>query len=295
MGDPTTLESYIEWGVENYPAEKIGLIMWNHGGGMRGVCYDENYDDDRLLNSEIQTALSGAFEHLNRTEKFEFIGYDACLMAVQDIAETNSHYFNYMIASEESESGSGWDYDQWVDNLYRGDTTEEVLTQIVDTFIAENAKELGDQNDQTLSVMNLAYANEYMNAWETMTTQLSSKVKSAGKTGFRTLIKTAKRYAVDSDNSQDYFGTFDAMDFLDKLSANSTYNPGNNYIKDIQDAYANMLVYNKKGSAAGNSNGLCCYYSVNSNYSGVRGSYLCYNSEETNFSNWLQFNLSYGY
>ena len=118
MGLTSTFQSFLEWGLTEYPAEKTGVILWNHGGAMRGVCYDENYSDDNLLNSEVKTALANAFTKTGQNEKLEFIGYDACLMQVQDVAEFNSQYFNYMIASQESESGYGWDYDTWVDDLY---------------------------------------------------------------------------------------------------------------------------------------------------------------------------------
>jgi hypothetical protein len=33
MGDPGTLASFISFGLANYPADKYGLIMWDHGGG----------------------------------------------------------------------------------------------------------------------------------------------------------------------------------------------------------------------------------------------------------------------
>jgi hypothetical protein len=32
-GDPATLERFVGWAVERYPAERYALILWNHGGG----------------------------------------------------------------------------------------------------------------------------------------------------------------------------------------------------------------------------------------------------------------------
>jgi hypothetical protein len=32
-GDPSTLERFVGWAVERYPAKRYALILWNHGGG----------------------------------------------------------------------------------------------------------------------------------------------------------------------------------------------------------------------------------------------------------------------
>lgn len=33
MGDPAVLESFLRWGIENYPAKKFLVVLWNHGAG----------------------------------------------------------------------------------------------------------------------------------------------------------------------------------------------------------------------------------------------------------------------
>ena len=95
MGDPDTLSSFIEWGAENYPAENMGLVFWNHGGGsISGICFDELNDMDSLSLKEVDKALSDSFDCMS--EKFEFIGFDACLMATLETANVLVPYANYM-------------------------------------------------------------------------------------------------------------------------------------------------------------------------------------------------------
>ena len=108
MGDPDTLVDFVNRCVQNYPARKMGLVLYNHGDALNGVCHDVHFDDelygaynDPLYNSEVESALDEIFTTNNLNGKFEFIGYDACLMQVQDVADVNSKYFNYMVASEE--------------------------------------------------------------------------------------------------------------------------------------------------------------------------------------------------
>ena len=279
MGQASTFESFLEWGLTSYPAEKTGVIMWNHGGAMTGVCFDENFSDDSLLNSEVNTAVAKAFANTGRTEKLEFIGYDACLMNVQDIAEFNSHYFNYMVASEETESGYGWDYDTWVDDLYAKKSTSTILKAVVDGFIKENGGTSSSSNDQTLSYLNLSKMAAYKTAWENMASQLSKKITSSNKTSFRNLVKKCKYYG---DNYYVYYGIFDAKDFVNKVASNTTFNPGSTYTNAVLTAYSDVVEYSSCGKGAGNSNGMAMFFSISS--SCAKSTY--YTSNETSFTNW---------
>ena len=49
MGDPDTLYSFIAWSLTNYPADRYGLILWDHGDQWNGVCSDDT-DNGNLLN-----------------------------------------------------------------------------------------------------------------------------------------------------------------------------------------------------------------------------------------------------
>ena len=322
MGLSSTFQSFLEWGLTKYPAEKTGVILWNHGGAMRGVCYDEKKSDDALLNSEVNSALKNAFSKTGRTEKLEWIGYDACLMQVQDIAEFNSQYFNYMIGAEESEAGEGWDYDTWVDDLYAGKSTPTILKAICDGFIQSYQDTYGAYygNDQTLSYLNLSYMTEYKTAFEALASQLKSKV-SSNTSSFKNMLKNnvqcyGTSYYTKEDLSEmgistsqavnnygmvyqdgyyidygyNYFGTFDVKDFLDNLKSNSTYSSLSSYISNVETAFNKLVEYNKTGADAGDSNGLVMFFPMDEYCE--KSTY--YASSQTNFTNWRSLVSSYG-
>ena len=293
MGLSSTLQSFIEYGLNNYPAERVGLVFWNHGGGMRGVCYDEKKNDDVLKNSEIRSAVSGALSNCGMSgQKLEWVGYDACLMAVQDIAITNAEYFNYMIASEESEAGYGWDYDNWVDDLYSKKSTTTILKAIVDSFISDNGGANSSSGDQTLSYMNLSYASAYKTAWENLATQLNNKVTTSNKSSFNSAITSNVKHYADSD--YDYFCTFDAWDFIDKLANNSafsSYRVDSSYTTAVKNAHANLVAYNLAQKGAGVSKGLCMYWPNSSQYSDVS---TYYTTSETTLTTWRSFCVNKG-
>ena len=293
MGLTSTLQSFIEYGLNNYPAERTGLVLWNHGGGMRGVCYDEKKNDDVLKNSEVRSAVGGALSNCGMSgQKLEWIGYDACLMAVQDIAVTNSEYFNYMIASEESEAGYGWDYDTWVDDLYAKKTTTTILKAIVDGFIADNGGSSSTSGDQTLSYMNLSYASAYKTAWENLASQLNNIVTTSNKSSFNSAITSNVKHYADSD--YDYFCTFDAWDFVDKLANNSAFSSfrvDSSYTTSVKNALANLVAYNLAQKGAGVSKGICMYWPNSSQYSDVS---TYYTTSETTLTTWRSFCVNKG-
>lgn len=293
MGSSTTLADFVGWGMKEYPAEKTGIIFWNHGGGMRGVCYDEKKGDDSLLNSEIKSGITSGISKagLPSGTKLEFVGFDACLMAVQDIADYASTYANYMVASEESEAGYGWDYDNWVDDLYAKKSTDTILKAICDSFIADNGGVSSNKNDQTLSYLNLAYAQEYKTAWENMATALTTKLGNTSASTFINWVgNNVKHYA---ENDYNYFHLFDAKDFVNKLASNSNYNPGSTYTSAVLSAHSKLVAYSTCGRKAGNSYGLCMVfvYTQDREYSLINSYYT---TTETGFTKWRTFNTEYG-
>ena len=293
MGLTSTFQSFVEWGLTNYPAQRTGIVLWNHGGGMHGVCYDEKKNDDSLLNSEIKTAIGNAFTTTGRStsNKLEWIGYDACLMSVQDIAEFNSQYFNYQVSSEESEAGNGWDYDNWVDNLYSKQSTTAILQEICTTFIKDNGG-TSSSGDQTLSYLDLAYMSAYKTAWENMATQLMSKLTSSNKSSFNSAITgNVKHYA---DDDYDYFCLFDAKDFVNKLASGSSFSSfriDSSYTTAVINAHTNLIKYNCVQKGAGNSYGICMYWPNSTQYSYIS---TYYTTTQTNFTTWQNLCNTYG-
>ena len=290
MGSYSTLQSFVEYGIKNFSAEKMSLIFWNHGGAMQGVCFDEN-SNDSLTNSEVKKALTNAFNKTNRTEKFEWVGYDACLMAVADVASFNSQFFNYMVSSQESEPGEGWDYDGWVKYLLNNINvnTTDLLKKICDTYYDKVAAaynsygvEYRGYNDTTLSVLDLSKAATFESEFENIAASLKSKITSSFK--LSSLLSSAQQFGYDDQ----YGYTFDVYDADDVFSAiNTTYSIN---ISALTTALNNYVIYNKVGKDSSGACGLCLF----SAQSGYASKTTEYNSSNTNYTNWLSINNSYG-
>ena len=263
MGLTDTLQNFMEWGFENYSSEKYGLILWNHGGAMGGVCFDERANDDSLTADEVYDAVSNAKSSKGITDKLEWITYDACLMAVQDVAEYNSYNFNYMLCSQESEVGEGYDYDAWLPTLYNNPGIDggELLEVIGHTFIQSIDSMYHSKNhDQTQSVYDLSKMSAYKSAFESIATDLNSiigtnttKIKSLAN-----LIASAREYGCDEYGDSSGFEVFDMKEALNKVKANSSFSSISSKVTTFYNALDDLVIYEEHGTATTGC-GICIY------------------------------------
>ncbi len=131
MGDPETLAAFLDYSYKTFPAEKFILIIWDHGGGsIGGVCHDENTDD---MLSMLE--LKSAFEKSPFAgRKLDLLGFDACLMASAEVSVMMAPYACYMVASEETEPGYGWDY-AFLKDIGKENDVAEIGSRIVSTYL----------------------------------------------------------------------------------------------------------------------------------------------------------------
>jgi clostripain len=108
MGCPETLSWFVKYTLKNYPAEHYILDLWDHGGGYRGVCWDDS-SGNHLSPHDIETALAEA-EKKYRT-KIDIVGFDACLMGMIEVCYELKDVTNIVIGSEMLIPGYGWPYE----------------------------------------------------------------------------------------------------------------------------------------------------------------------------------------
>lgn len=153
MSDPATLTSFIRFAAENFPSDRYILILWDHGAGsVNGYAYDEKHPGTGYMSlAGIDQALKDA------KVKFDFVGFDACLMATLETGLMLSDYADYMIASEETEPGTGWYYTNWLQSLSKNPkiSTVQLGKQIADDF-TDSSRAYSRSSDTTLSVTDLA-------------------------------------------------------------------------------------------------------------------------------------------
>lgn len=245
MTDPDTLSYFIRWCAKNYPANRNSLIFWDHGGGsVSGFGYDEKFASSGSMSlAEIDKALNDG------GVKFDFVGFDACLMATTENALMLTKHADYMIASEETEPGIGWYYTNWLTALSKNTSmsTLEIGKKIIDDFVDTCASRCRGQST-TLSIVDLAEVEKTV-----------PKALANFSTDTYELIEN-KEYAAVSNARNDAreFGSSSKIDQVDlvHLAKNMKTEEGDALAKALLDA----VKYNRTSSNMTNSYGLSIYF-----------------------------------
>lgn len=253
MGKEDVLVDFLSWGIENYAAAKMGLVFWNHGGGsISGVCFDELNENDSLSLEEIDTALTSIYDKM--TDKFAFIGFDACLMATVETANMLVPHADYMFASEETEPGYGWDYTEIAGFMESNPTadTAELGKTVADSFMA-SCEAIGAGGEATLSITDLSRIDELVKAVNDAASEMNAG--SADPAMLAEMIRSI--YGVRSYGSNNETEGYTNM--VDLGSMISATVPGDKADK-VMSALEKAVVYNIYGADKYGSTGLSTYY-----------------------------------
>ena len=244
-GTPENLFDFSRWAIENYPAKNYILILWDHGSGIidpniwkfnllnlyvfnqelglfelnrdeinkRGICFNEVFDM-YLNNQDIKNTLKKISAELLNGKKIT-LGFDACNMAMAEIAFQIKDYVDIMIASQETEPGSGWNYETLLSPLKTKNLIpEEFAKNAVDSYQKNYEKTFADF---TLSAISLSEIYLLAKQIDLISEDLITILNSENKKIFWTelsKIRTQRKYATIFANP-DYI---DINNFLTSLS-----------------------------------------------------------------------------
>jgi len=251
MGDPATLTWLLDFGYGNYPADDYALILWDHGGGpLDGVCFDElhnsGFSKDRLEMTELGAALAAS---PCAAEPLEWIGFDACLMASIETAFICAPYATYMIASQEVEPGTGWDY-SFLHGIASDPSGAVTGIRIVDTYYASFSG-MYDDLYITLSCIDLRKIGAVETAMDGMFAGLDDVLDENSFSILSNLRRDARSIARASTGSE-----YDLIDLYHMTQLYSAQLPGDAAV--LMDAVDDAVIYHR--SNIPDTNGLSIYY-----------------------------------
>ena len=114
MGKKKTLTDFIVWAKENHPARRYALVLWDHGEGWKSAG-----DGTAGIKGALEDSTSASFMTLpdlaDAVEEsglhLDVVNFDACLMAMYEVAFEFAGLVDYMVFSQEVESDDGDPYD----------------------------------------------------------------------------------------------------------------------------------------------------------------------------------------
>ena len=203
MGDQATFDAFLTNGLDQYPADRYGLIFWDHGAGATdGVCYDE-ITGNSLNMQEIYASFTNVAKAANY-RKFAMVGFDACLMADYEMAVHLQPFAQYMVASEETEPGDGWDYKSWLPTLAKnpGVDIAKLAPKIVDSFI-KSVNQAGYGEMGTLSVLDLTKMDALRSAVEEMGASLKGEIDGGNFNAISRIRQNVRSFGDTGDSASD--------------------------------------------------------------------------------------------
>jgi len=243
MTEPDTLSDFIRFCAKNYPANRYGLILWDHGSGsLGGFGYDQLFPGNGSMSvSQLYGALETA------AVNFDFVGFDACLMATLETAYMLNNCADWMIASEETEPGIGWFYTNWISKLSANPSiaTADLGKLIVDDYIAKCRSDVPSQT-ATLSVIDLVALN---NSGDTAFRAFARDTDGQLDQNYR-LIANARGDSREFGQAQ-----FDQVDLID-LAENIDSSTARQFVTTLNQCVS----YNRTSANISQAHGLAIYF-----------------------------------
>lgn len=252
IGESSTLAQFLTYGQTLYPGTRRAVFFWNHGGGtIQGFGADELFGNDTLLLAEIRDAFSGSYDG----QKYDLVGFDACLMASVEMASILAPYAHYLVASEEIVPGGGWNYEY--------------------TFGAIAEQPQMDGLDFGIAITDGYYAKYEMSVWESITTcsvidlglipavedalgDFASKLTADITTPENLTSVANARQRAEAYGEAPGQVPYDLVDLYNFVELQSEKNPG--LSQRLMDAIEAAVVYEVSGSQRIYSYGLSVYF-----------------------------------
>ena len=253
--DKKTLTEFINWSVKNYPADRYILVFWDHGGGTIGGWGNDEIHP--MTNSLSLLDLRQAIQ--DSGQKFDLIGFDACLMGTIETAYALEPVADYLMASEEYELGDGWEWTGFLSAIGENPAidTVELGKTAIDDFT--NYYFSRRQGEITLSLVDL---REIPYVYERMGDFLAAAENSISTDNarFTEMSKARKRARSFAD------GGIDQVDVIDLIERTSFEGRD-----DLLAAVQSCVKY-RSGTTIAGANGLAMYfpYSEVREYKGMR-------------------------
>lgn len=279
-GSPECLESFLKFALKRYPAENRIAIVWSHGSGFKRVARDAGYDyssNKSMDMNEIVSALSKS--GINKNNKLTILGFDACLMAMIEVAHHFNEQAEILVGSQQTEPGNGWPYDKVLKRIKSTNEKRKVATGIVNEYIAYYKR--SNQSDVTQSAIDLSKTDNAIVAMDALGIYLKKELN-----GIKTKINKVR---IVSQNFE-YADYIDMIDFCDKLSKSVSDVKLLKLCADTKKAFATCIIHSDKyGAAMKNASGLSVWFPGTRNmYMESRAKYKKLKCNQSKFG-WLDF------
>jgi hypothetical protein len=282
-GDPTTLEQFVTWSMQAYPANHYALIIADHGHGVTGVAFDDSSSGDYLSPNEIKDALSTVAE-------LDIIYMHACLMATIESGYQLRDTTDYYVASESigwapiepDRFVQGYQTSEHIIPAVTGNTTpQELALAMAQNYVLRHANHA---TPSTVSVARLADASDVASKASALASLLRQmpNFKSV-LDNIRPDVQHFEENGDDEITGAD--GLVDLYHFAHLVESRVSDSNVQNAAQQLKTAIENYVIFNDAWSGSVNGH----YWSHNNSY-GVSVFFPPPNQRQSFYSgDWLDF------
>ncbi|MEW6281993.1 MAG: clostripain-related cysteine peptidase [Candidatus Eremiobacterota bacterium] len=222
MGRPSTLEDFLEWGMQAYPAKRYMVVMMGPSAGLSGMM------EDVLHGSKMKISDVGqVFDNIHQKtgKKIEVLALDGSTTSSMELAYELKDSVKYMIGSQGIQAGPGMFLAQIANELknMNQENTQDALA-MSRFWVLMNSMGTGNAAiSSTISALDLSKMDGVKDAWN----NLAQKILAAGISGEKLnyLLDETQDFQGMSKNLA-YHNQRDAYDFAKRVFED----------KDITDA-----------------------------------------------------------
>lgn len=254
MGDPDTLVDFVAWGVKSYPAKRYGVIFWDHGASWPGVASDDSADGDIISLPELSQALA-TLQKRTGLQKFDLLGFDACLMSQIDVFQAVQPYGRIAVGSADLEPGEGWAWNTWLANLQRRPNVDaQAVAPLIIKSFSDFYKRAGEDS-VTLSAFDLEKLPAVHERFAALSDALVDDLKGSYKA-----IGKARAYAAEYGEGDDSIGAIDLGFFARSLVRAGAGPEISKAAKALDQAIEEARVAQTHGSNHPDGTGISVYF-----------------------------------
>ena len=251
MGDPQSLTDFATWAMQNYPARRYALVVWDHGGGWPIVAIDEDSGNDGVTLPELNQSLA-AITAANGGSKLDIVGFDACLMGMYEVGVEVAPYADELVASEETIPADGWDYAAIAGSLADNpDQDAGQLSSVITSSYLTYYETVNKDQTVTLSAIDLTRIDELSGSID----RFSNALAQASRTdaGWRA-ISQAKENAESYGKKE--WGYVDLGDFADIIASVSDDSGVQGAARNLTGTIGSVMLYSVHGDQHPHSSGM---------------------------------------
>ena len=270
MGDPQTLIDFVTWAMQTYPAKHYALTISTHGGGWLGNGPDETNNTDMLTLPELTQALT-TIQAQTGLDKFDLIGFDACLMGQLEVYSALMPFTQYVLASEEVIPGLGWAYTPPFTQLDQNPTMDTVTlgTNIIDAYMAFYASGPSATKKVDLGLIDESKIPAVIDALKTFADNADqATLDKLSELGVARI--NAQHFAgsvddaITSISTADLYSSVDLVSFMQLLDGQADIDPAlQTAAQAVTDAVQAAVVYSGADNSLPDAHGISIYFPLN--------------------------------